>query len=240
MRIVGLTGGIASGKSTVSNLFKSNDIPVVDADVVAREALKKGSGGWKKVVEAFGEEILLDNGEVNRPRLGQIVFADPDKRQFLNRLLAPYISSGIFWEVVKLWSKGYKVIVLDVPLLFEAKIDKFTKPIIVVWVDPETQIQRLLARDNSSEEDGRNRVNAQMPLDVKRSKADIVIDNTGSLDDLNEQFQNVLVRVTGPLTWYEFWRSRQGVSIILASLTSGVVLCMKTWSFKSSLACRNV
>lgn len=233
MRIVGLTGGIASGKSTVSNLFKSNDIPVVDADVVAREALKKGSGGWKKVVEAFGEEILLDNGEVNRPRLGQIVFADPDKRQFLNRLLAPYISSGIFWEVVKLWSKGYKVIVLDVPLLFEAKIDKFTKPIIVVWVDPETQIQRLLARDNSSEEDGRNRVNAQMPLDVKRSKADIVIDNTGSLDDLIEQFQNVLVRVTGPLTWYEFWRSRQGVSIILASLTSGVVLCMKVFNDNS-------
>lgn len=233
MRIVGLTGGIASGKSTVSNLFKSNDIPVVDADVVAREALKKGSGGWKKVVEAFGEEILLDNGEVNRPRLGQIVFADPDKRQFLNRLLAPYISSGIFWEVVKLWSKGYKVIVLDVPLLFEAKIDKFTKPIIVVWVDPETQIQRLLARDNSSEEDGRNRVNAQMPLDVKRSKADIVIDNTGSLDDLNEQFQNVLVRVTGPLTWYEFWQSRQGVSIILASLTSGVVLCMKVFNDNS-------
>ncbi|AES63861.1 putative dephospho-CoA kinase [Medicago truncatula] len=233
MRIVGLTGGIASGKSTVSNLFKSNDIPVVDADVVAREALKKGSGGWKKVVEAFGEEILLDNGEVNRPRLGQIVFADPDKRQFLNRLLAPYISSGIFWEVVKLWSKGYKVIVLDVPLLFEAKIDKFTKPIIVVWVDPETQIQRLLARDNSSEEDGRNRVNAQMPLDVKRSKADIVIDNTGSLDDLNEQFQNVLVRVTGPLTWYEFWQSRQGVSIILASLTSGVVLCMKVFNNNS-------
>lgn len=233
MRIVGLTGGIASGKSTVSNLFKSHDIPVVDADVVARDALEKGSGGWKKVVAAFGEEILLDNGEVNRPKLGQIVFADPDKRQFLNRLLAPYISSGISWEVVKLWLKGYRVIVLDVPLLFEAKIDKFTKPIIVVWVDPETQIQRLLARDKSSEEDGRNRVNAQMPLDVKRSKADIVIDNTGSLDDLNEQFQNVLVRVTGPLTWYEFWRSRQGVSIIFGSFTSGVVLCMKAFNNNS-------
>jgi len=134
---------------------------------------------------------------------------------------------------VKLWSKGYKVIVLDVPLLFEAKIDKFTKPIIVVWVDPETQIQRLLARDKSSEEDGRNRVNAQMPLDVKRTEADIVIDNTSSLDDLNEQFQNVLVRVNGPLTWCEFWLSRQGVSIILASLTSGVVLCMK--AFNNSL-----
>lgn len=227
MRIVGLTGGIACGKSTVSNLFKSHDIPVVDADVVAREALKKGSGGYKKVVAAFGEEILLDNGEVNRPRLGQIVFANPDKRQFLNRLLAPYISSGIFWEVAKLWLKGYKVIVLDVPLLFEAKMDKFTKPIIVVWVDPDTQIQRLLARDKSSEEDARNRVNAQMPLDVKRSKADIVIDNTGSLDDLNEQFQRILVQVTRPLTWYEFWLSRQGVLIILASLTSGAVVCLK-------------
>ncbi|XP_027352016.1 dephospho-CoA kinase [Abrus precatorius] len=224
MRIVGLTGGIASGKSTVSNLFKSHGIPVVDADVVAREALRRGSGGWKKVVEAFGDEILLDNGEVNRPRLGQIVFSDPDKRQFLNRLLAPYISSGIFWEVVKLWLKGYQVIILDVPLLFEAKMDKFTKPVVVVWVDPETQIQRLLARDRSSEEDARNRVNAQMPLDVKRGKADIVIDNNGSLDELNKQFQKVLVEVSKPLTWIEFWRCRQGVSIILASVASGVVV----------------
>nr|ACU19930.1 unknown [Glycine max] len=134
MRIVGLTGGIASGKSTVSNLFKSHDVPVVDADIVAREVLRKGSGGWKKVVAAFGDEILLENGEVNRPSLGQIVFSDPDKRQFLNRLLAPYISRGIFWDILKLWMKGYKVIVLDVPLLFEAKMDRFTKPVIVVWV----------------------------------------------------------------------------------------------------------
>nr|ACU24555.1 unknown [Glycine max] len=230
MRIVGLTGGIASGKSTVSNLFKSHDVPIVDADVVAREVLMKGSGGWKKVVAAFGDEILLENGEVNRPRLGQIVISDPDKRQFLNRLLAPYISRGIFWKVLKLWMKGYKVIVLDVPLLFEAKMDKFTKPIIVVWVDPETQIQRLLARDKSSEEDARNRINAQMSLDVKRGKADIVIDNTGSLDDLNQQFQKVFVEVTRPLTWTEFLRSRQGVFAILASFTSGVVLFMKTFN----------
>ncbi|KAF1869933.1 hypothetical protein Lal_00017510, partial [Lupinus albus] len=371
MRIIGLTGGISSGKSTVSNLFKSHGIPIVDADIVARDALKKGSGGWKKVVAAFGEEILLDNCEVNRPKLGQIVFSDPDKRQFLNRatmdeqsnplilvsppfigdnhnswsqsmmvalslknmhrfvggclpqlmapirsfsvhgfastilqfldlqsantsltphwfqplklksksssahieieieisdvkitnlrrttpqklaamkspwpyksytrtpffqcgtqvlLLAPYISSGIFWAILKLWLKGHKVIVLDVPLLFEAKMDKFTKPIIVVWVDPEQQIQRLMARDKSSEEDARNRINAQMPLDVKRSKADIVIDNTGSLDDLNQHFQKVLLEVSKPLTWTEFWLSRQGAFIILTSLTSGVLLCIK-------------
>ncbi|RYQ88574.1 hypothetical protein Ahy_B09g095684 isoform D [Arachis hypogaea] len=226
MRIVGLSGGIASGKSTVSNLFKSHGIPVVDADVIAR----KGSGGWKKVVAAFGEEILLENGEVNRPMLGQIVFSDPDKRQFLDRLLAPHISSGIFWEVVKLWLKGYKVIVLDVPLLFEAKIDKFTKPIIVVWIDPETQKKRLMGRDKSNEEDAGNRINAQMPLDVKRNKADIVIDNTGSLDDLKEQFQKVLIEVSKPLTGTQFWHSRNGALVILASLTSGLVLCIKALS----------
>ncbi|KAJ6322791.1 hypothetical protein OIU77_012604 [Salix suchowensis] len=141
MRIVGLTGGISSGKSTASNLFKSHDIPVVDADIVARDVLKKDTGGYKGVVAAFGDDILQANGEVDKPKLGQIVFSDPGKRQLLNRLLAPYISSGIWWEILRLWLKGYKVIVLDIPLLFEAKMDKWTKPIVVVWVDTETQLE---------------------------------------------------------------------------------------------------
>ncbi|XP_040375504.1 dephospho-CoA kinase isoform X4 [Rosa chinensis] len=211
MRIVGLTGGISSGKSTVSNLFKAHDIPVVDADLVARDVLKKGTGGWKKVVSAFGQGILQPDGEVDRPKLGQIVFSNPEKRQLLNRLLAPYISSGIFWAILKLWLKGFKVIVLDVPLLFEAKMDRWTKPIIVVWVDPETQLQRLMSRDRTSEDDARNRINAQMSLDIKRTKADIVIDNTGSQEDLKEKFKSVLFEVAKPLTWTEFWLSRQGV-----------------------------
>lgn len=113
-------------------------------------------------------------------------------------------------------------------------MDKFTKPIIVVWVDPKTQIQRLMARDRSCEDDARNRINAQMPLDVKRSKAAIVIDNTGSLDDLNEQFQKVLFEVLKPLTWTEFWLSRQGALIFLASVTSGVLLCIKAFNNYSS------
>ncbi|XP_056170666.1 dephospho-CoA kinase-like isoform X1 [Syzygium oleosum] len=227
MRIVGLTGGIASGKSTVSNHFKAHGIPVVDADIVARDALKKGTGGWKKVVAAFGEEILQANGEVDRPKLGQIVFSDPAKRQVLNRLLSPYISSGIFREILKLWLKGHKVIVLDIPLLFEAKMDKWTKPIVVVWVDPETQLQRLMARDRTNEEDARNRINAQMLLDLKRSKADIVIDNTGSLEDLNEQFRKALFQVTRPLTWTEFALSRQGALLALFSITIGVLAFRK-------------
>ncbi|KAJ9169280.1 hypothetical protein P3X46_017487 [Hevea brasiliensis] len=200
MRMVGLTGGIASGKSTVSELFKSHGIPVVDADLVAR------TGGYNEVVAAFGEDILEANGEVDRPKLGQIVFSDPAK-------------------LFKLWLKGCNVIVLDIPLLFETKMDKWTKPDVVVWVDTETQLQRLMGRDGSSEADARNRINAQMALDLKRSKADIVIDNTGSLEDLKEQFQQVLFQVTRPLTWSEFWLSRQGALIALISTVVAVVAC---------------
>ncbi|KAM5563987.1 dephospho-CoA kinase [Rosa sericea] len=235
MRIVGLTGGISSGKSTVSNLFKAHDIPVVDADLVARDVLKKGTGGWKKVVSAFGQGILQPDGEVDRPKLGQIVFSNPEKRLLLNRLLAPYISSGIFWAILKLWLKGFKVIVLDVPLLFEAKMDRWTKPIIVVWVDPETQLQRLMSRDRTSEDDARNRINAQMSLDLKRTKAEIVIDNTGSQEDLKEKFKSVLFEVTKPLTWTEFWLSRQGASSALVSIIVGVLMFRKVYNSDSKL-----
>lgn len=228
MRIVGLTGGISSGKSTVSNLFKAHGIPVVDADIVARNVLKKGTGGWKKVVAAFGEDILLDNGEVDRAKLGQTVFSDPGKRQLLNRLLAPFISCGILMEVLKLWIKGCSIIVLDVPLLFEAKMDKWTKPIVVIWVDPETQLQRLMMRDGSTEEAAKSRINAQMPLDLKRSKADIVIDNTSSLEALHEQFQKVLTQITKPLTWTEFMLSRNGAFLALFSTFVSVAIFKKS------------
>lgn len=138
-------------------------------------------------------------------------------------LLAPHISMGIFFEILKFWIKGFKVIVLDIPLLFEAKLDRWTKPNIVVWVDPTTQLNRLMARDQSLEDDARNRINAQMSLDLKRDKADIVINNSGSLDDLNEEFQRVLVEVNKPLTWSEFGRSRQGILSVLASVVVGIL-----------------
>ncbi|CAA0820865.1 Dephospho-CoA kinase [Striga hermonthica] len=224
MRIVGLTGGISSGKSTVSNLFKANGIPVVDADVIARNVLNKGTGGWRKVLAAFGDEILLSGGEVDRLKLGQIVFNDPDRRQLLNRLLAPYISFGILLQVLKLWIKGCKIIVLDVPLLFEAKMDRWTKPIIVVWANPKTQLERLMLRDGSTAEEAQSRINAQMPLDLKKSKADIVVDNSGSLEGLNERFEELLVQVSKPLTWAEFRLSRDGAIMAFVSVLFGVIV----------------
>lgn len=115
------------------------------------------------------------------------------------------------------------MIVLDIPLLFEAKMDKWTKPIVVVWVDPETQLRRLMERDNSTEEDARNRINAQMSLDLKKSQADIVIDNTGSRQDLQERFSEVLSQVKRPLTWTEFWLSRDGALSALLGVIIGVL-----------------
>lgn len=227
MRIIGLTGGIASGKSTISDLFKSSDIPVIDADLIARDVVRKGTPGYRKVVTAFGDDILLENGEINRSSLGQIIFSDPAKRQFLNRLLAPHISSGMFWEIVKLWVKGRTVIVLDIPLLFEAKMDRWTNPIIVVWINPETQLQRLMARDGISEEEARNKINSQTSLDWKKTKADIVIDNSGSTDDTRKRFHKVLKQATKPLSWKEFFFSRKGVSSVLVSVFIGSWILLK-------------
>ncbi|CAD6267507.1 unnamed protein product [Miscanthus lutarioriparius] len=167
------------------------------------DVVQKGTGGWKKIVKAFGNDILLGSGEINRAHLGQIVFSDPSKRQLLNRLLAPHISWGIMWEIAKLWMKGCKVIILDIPLLFEIKMDRWTNPVIVVWVNPETQIQRLMSRDECSKEQAQSRVNAQLALDRKKSEADIVIDSSRSLDNTRQQFREVLRKVSEPLTWKE-------------------------------------
>lgn len=126
------------------------------------------------------------------------------------------------WEILKLWLKGYKVIILDIPLLFESKMDKWTKPIIVYGLP-------IIGRDRNNDEDAGNRINAQMALDLKRTKADIVIDNTGSLEDLEEQFQKVLFPVTKSLTWTEFWLSRQGAFSALVAIIIAVVVCRKSY-----------
>lgn len=120
--------------------------------------------------------------------------------------------------------KGSKVIILDIPLLFEAQMDHWAHPIIVVWVDPETQLQRLVSRDGLSEEQAGSRINAQTALDWKRTKADIVIDNSGTLDETREQFQKVLTQVTRPLTWWEFLRSRNGALSLIVSIILGALV----------------
>jgi dephospho-CoA kinase len=125
--------------------------------------------------------------------------------------------------------KGSKVIVLDIPLLFETKMDRWTHPVIVVWADPQIQIERLISRDGCSEEQAQNRINAQLALDWKKSEADIVINNSGSLDDTKEQFQEVLRKVTGPLTWRERLRSRDSLFTVVVCTAVGVLLAQKNF-----------
>ncbi|KAG6554375.1 hypothetical protein Mapa_004292 [Marchantia paleacea] len=221
MRIVGLTGGIASGKSTVSKELFIRGVPVIDADKIAHDVLRKGTRGWKRVVGIFGRDILLESGEVNRARLGEIVFADPAKRKQLNKALEPFIAFGLWWEIFKHWLYGTYVVVLDVPLLFEAKLTWITKLIVVVWVDRETQEARLLKRDHLPEEQARNRINAQLPLEVKRDKADIVIDNTGTLENTKLQVDKLFTTINAPFTVKEFLLSRTGV---LCSFTGVVII----------------
>ncbi|CAM6089811.1 unnamed protein product [Calypogeia fissa] len=226
MRIVGLTGGIASGKTTVSKDLHGRGLPVIDADRIAHDVLKKGTRGWKRVAEIFGKEILLESGEVNRARLGEIVFSDSSKRRQLNKALEPFIAFGIFWEIFKHWIKGTAVVILDCPLLFEAKITWITKPVVVVWLDRETQQARLRQRDGLPEEQAENRIKSQLPLELKRDSADIVIDNSGTLDSTRRQVEQLYTTITAPPTLQEFAVSRNGILTVF----SGVVLI---WWFLS-------
>eukprot|EP01018_Ginkgo_biloba_P039162 Gb_28715 [translate_table: standard] len=141
--------------------------------------------------------------------------------------LAPYIGFGIYWEIAKLWISGARVIILDVPLLFEAKINWLTKPIIVVWVDPASQLQRLMVRDGISEEQASNRIRAQLPLDWKRERADIVIDNSGPLEATKDQIHDIVVHINEPLTWKEYLRSRTGVLSIMGAVAFGILAWIK-------------
>lgn len=125
---------------------------------------------------------------------------------------------------MKLWLQGSKVIILDVPLLFETKLDRWTKPVVVVWVNSDTQLERLVRRDGISEGQAQDRINAQAALDWKRSKADIVIDNSGSLEWTIEQVNNAFIQVMKPLTWTEFWLSRSGAICTLVSVVIGVLV----------------
>lgn len=185
--IVGLTGGIASGKSTVTKQLKKLNIPVVDADVIAREVVQPKSKGLNALVKTFGQDILTAKGELDRKALGEIVFNDEAKRNRLNSILHPLIRERILEVKAEYEAEGHPVIVLDIPLLFETDYEKHCDEIMVVSVPREIQIDRLMKRDQSSKEEALSRINAQMPLAEKVAKADTVIDNSGTLEETNQQ-----------------------------------------------------
>lgn len=185
--IIGLTGGIASGKSTVSKMIKELEIPVIDADVIAREVVEIGEVAFEKIVDYFGQEILNETGSLDRKKLGAIVFNNEEKRLVLNQIVHPAVRNRMNEKIEKQKKIGYKTIVLDIPLLFESKLTYLVDKIIVVFVDQEIQKQRLKLRDQFSEEEALARIASQIPLKEKLALADEVIHNHGSLEDTSQQ-----------------------------------------------------
>ncbi|MHC9079645.1 dephospho-CoA kinase [Bacillus altitudinis] len=190
--VIGLTGGIASGKSTVSQMIKEKGIRVVDADVIAKEAVSKGSAALHQIVQTFGEEVLLPNGELNRQQLGAIIFSDEEKRKKLNAIVHPEVRKEMLEQRDEGVSNNETFVVLDIPLLFESKLEGLVDRIIVVYTTPELQLSRLMNRNDLSEEEALNRIHSQQPLEEKCQKADRVIENTKDLAFMRKQLENIL------------------------------------------------
>lgn len=190
--VIGLTGGIASGKSTVSQMIKEQGIRVVDADVIAKEAVAKGTPALQQIVQTFGEDVLLPNGELNRQQLGAIIFSDEDKRKQLNAIVHPEVRKEMLKQRDEGVSQQETFVVLDIPLLFESQLESLVDRIIVVYTTPELQLSRLMNRNDLSEEEALNRIHSQQSLEEKCKKADRVIENTQDLAFIRKQLQNIL------------------------------------------------
>lgn len=190
--IIGLTGGIASGKSTVSNMFKQLNIPVVDADLIARQVVEPGEPAYEEIVKVFGEEILQADKTLDRKKLGAMVFADVAKRKQLNQIVHPAIRKQMLAERDAYVTQGHRCVVLDIPLLFESQLTHFVDKTIVVYVDEATQLKRLMERDQLTEQEARQRIQSQMPLAEKVKLADAVIDNNDTIEATCEQLYDLL------------------------------------------------
>lgn len=188
---IGLTGGIASGKSTVLNYFKDKGLPYIDADIVAREVVERGTEGLQAIVDTFGSNVLHDDGTLNREALGEIVFHNEEKRQLLNGCLKTHIRNRILELTSQYEKANTPVLIYDIPLLIEGEWYTMMDEVWLVYVNEPTQIDRLMSRNGYTKKDALARINSQMRLDDKRSYADIIIDNNGTPCDLLARLNNI-------------------------------------------------
>lgn len=182
MYIIGLTGGIATGKSTVSSILRELGAVVIDSDEIAHEIMEPGQPAYKDIVDTFGPAILAPDGRIDRTALGKLVFEDPTARFTLNNITHPRVAAR-FKEKLKELPPDTRVVVWDVPLLLEAGLDRGVNEVWVVWVDEETQIKRLMERNHFTREEALARIRAQMPLEEKMKRADRLIDNRGTVEE---------------------------------------------------------
>ncbi|SDN05895.1 dephospho-CoA kinase [Sediminibacillus halophilus] len=190
--VIGLTGGIASGKSTIAGIFAEWDIPVVDADIISRQVVERGETAYEQIVDVFGEEVLLSDGNLDRGKLGRIIFKDKEKREQLNSIVHPAVRKKMLEQRDTYADKGEEAVVMDIPLLYESDLTHFVDKVLVVYVDEQTQKQRLMNRNGFSEEEAIDRIHSQLPLDKKAKMADEIIDNNGSMECSREQLLTIL------------------------------------------------
>ena len=186
-----LTGGIASGKSTVLTYFKDKGIPYIDADIVAREVVEPGTEGLKAIVDTFGSNVLHADGTLNREALGAIVFHNEEKRQLLNSCLKTHIRNRIMELTSQYEQCNTPILIYDIPLLIEGEWYTMMDEVWLVYVNEMTQIERLMSRNGYTREDALARINSQMRLDDKRAYADIIVDNNSTLHDLIVQLDTI-------------------------------------------------
>ncbi|MGZ8498114.1 MAG: dephospho-CoA kinase [Candidatus Binatia bacterium] len=195
MKLVGLTGGIASGKSTAAKILTRLGAAIVDADVLSREVVAPGHEGWKEIVATFGSEVLQADQTLDRQKLRTLIFNNPDARKQLEAIIHPRVRALAERRIREHGEAGYAVVVYEVPLLFEGNLHEWLRPVILVACDVEIQRQRLRQRDGLDAAAAQKHIDAQMSLEKKRKLADYVIENDGSLADLESQVRAVLAKI---------------------------------------------
>jgi dephospho-CoA kinase len=190
--VVGLTGGIASGKSTVDRIFRESGIPVICADELAREAVQQGSPALEEIRRTFGDEFLDETGNLNRVAMAQLIFRDPRKRKVLESIVHPIVAERRRTLIEEFSGQGHLFVVVDVPLLYESAWKEHFDIIIVVYVPAAVQKLRLIERDKMTHAEASGRLDAQMNIEVKKELADVLIDNTSSLDHTREQVLKII------------------------------------------------
>ncbi len=191
-KIIGLTGGIATGKSTVSKIFKEAKIPVIDTDVIAKQLLTPRSETFNQIIEYFGEDIITTSGEVNRNKLAQLIFNDEEARAMVNAIIHPKVKERVQLEIKHFKDLQEPIIVVDVPLLFETNFHTIMDKTVLVYTQKKVQIERLMARDMIDKAYAIKKIESQMPLREKRKLADYVIDNSKSILSTKKAFNDVL------------------------------------------------
>ena len=185
--ILGLTGGIASGKSTVSAYLAQNGALIIDADLIARQVVAKRSSGLKQIVAKFGEEILTASGELDRKKLGKLVFSNKDLLKNLTDITGPLIRAEILREIEAAKKAQVKLVVLDIPLLFETGYQTLCDKVMVVTIPSKLQLERVMKRDNLSAAEARKRIANQLPASKRNELADVLIDNSKSVAETYQQ-----------------------------------------------------